>query len=157
MDYCRESLTDLFVNTFRSVIKAEQRWIKSYMPDDLSLSEINVIHKINKSEITMTELAHLLDITLSSLTTAVDKLVKKGYVDRTRSETDRRIVLVYLTKPGLKVAKIHDNFRRAMIDEIVKCLPEEDVKTFAGIVDRLRDFFVQPEFKADIEGYGEEE
>jgi DNA-binding MarR family transcriptional regulator len=157
MDYCRESLTDLFVNTFRSVIKAEQRWIKAYMPEDLSLSEINVIHKIGKKEITMTELAHLLDITLSSLTTAIDKLVKKGYADRTRSDTDRRIVLVYLTEKGRKVSHIHDSFRKAMIEEIVKYLPEAEVKTFAGIVDRLRDFFAQPEFNANIETYGGDE
>lgn len=155
MDYCREGITDLLVNTFRSVIKAEQRWIKAYMPEDLSLSEVNVIHKIDKSEKTMTELAQMLDITLSSLTTAIDKLVKKGYAGRKRSDADRRIVMVCLTAKGLKVAKIHDSFRRAMVEEILKYLPDEDVKAFMGIVDRLRAFFVMPEFKADIEKYTE--
>ena len=44
---------------------------------------------------TMGEIAHDLRITVGTLTTAITKLIKKGYVERKRIEEDRRVVLFY--------------------------------------------------------------
>lgn len=47
---------------------------------------------------TTSEVAKELSITVGTLTTAINKLVKKGYVERIRSEDDRRVVKLGLTK-----------------------------------------------------------
>ncbi len=51
----------------------------------------------------MTELAKECGFPLSSLTGIVDRLVSKGYVQRFRSDEDRRSVFVELTRKGDQV------------------------------------------------------
>lgn len=51
----------------------------------------------------MTELAKECGFALSSMTGIVDRLVTKGYVNRFRSDEDRRSVFVELTKGGEQV------------------------------------------------------
>jgi DNA-binding MarR family transcriptional regulator len=48
----------------------------------------------------MTDLAEALEIALSTATHTVDRLVRKGYVVRHRSEEDRRVVQVELSEDG---------------------------------------------------------
>ena len=43
-------------------------------------------------ELTTTEVANTLNVTVGTLTVAVNALVKKGYVERLKDTKDRRIV-----------------------------------------------------------------
>ncbi|MFQ5960389.1 MAG: MarR family transcriptional regulator [Candidatus Methylomirabilales bacterium] len=56
-----------------------------------------------KGRCMMTELAKECGFALSSMTGIVDRLVTKGYVNRFRSDEDRRSVFVELTKGGDQV------------------------------------------------------
>jgi DNA-binding MarR family transcriptional regulator len=67
----------------------------------------------------MSEIAAGLDITMGTLTIAVDRLIKKGYLERSRSETDRRIVNVNLTKRGKLAYRIHEKFHMDMVKAIM--------------------------------------
>ena len=58
----------------------------------------------------MNVIAARLNVTLATLTTAVNKLANKGFVERTRAEDDRRKVLVSLTKKGRQVLRAHNLF-----------------------------------------------
>ncbi len=51
------------------------------------------------------ELSKRMHLHPSTLTAAVDRLEKKGYVVRSRIETDRRVIHVQLTPEGRRVAK----------------------------------------------------
>lgn len=51
----------------------------------------------------MTRVGSLLQVHPTSVTSAVDRLEKQGYVARTRSETDRRVVLASITDAGREV------------------------------------------------------
>jgi DNA-binding MarR family transcriptional regulator len=55
-----------------------------------------------RSEITMSDLAEALAVPLSTATHTVDKLVAKDLAVRTRSEQDRRLVLVAMSENGRK-------------------------------------------------------
>ena len=46
----------------------------------------------------MTHVANILEINVSTLTTTINKLVKKGYVERLRDDKDRRIVKIGLSE-----------------------------------------------------------
>ena len=52
-------------------------------------------------------------MTVGTLTIAINHLVKKGYVERSRSEEDRRVVLVSLSEKGEKAYFHHRMFHRA--------------------------------------------
>ena len=48
----------------------------------------------------MSTVARELNVTVGTLTIAVNNLVKKGYIQRMRSQEDRRVVLISLTEQG---------------------------------------------------------
>jgi len=52
----------------------------------------------------MTRVGSLLQVHPTSVTSAVDRLEKQAYVARTRSQTDRRVVLASITGTGREVA-----------------------------------------------------
>ena len=56
-------------------------------------------------EMPMARLGSLLQVHPTSVTSAVDRLVRQGYVERVRSATDRRVVLTSLTDAGRAVVE----------------------------------------------------
>ena len=69
---------------------------------------------------TTTEVARELLVTVGTLTTSINRLVKKGYVERIRSEDDRRVVKLGLTKKGRLVFRIHQHFHHEMVKSAIK-------------------------------------
>ena len=108
----REEIDDLLSGTFNSILRIEEQSLDKRNP-------MNVI-------------AARLNVTLATLTTAVNKLANKGFVERTRAEDDRRKVLVSLTKKGRQVLRAHNLFHHQMIDEALADLTEEEERVFAG-------------------------
>lgn len=65
-----------------------------------------------------------------SVTVAINKLVKKGYVKKEKSNTDGRVVYVRLTDKGLRIDKIHQYFHVKMVKDISKEMTDEVRKKF---------------------------
>ena len=106
MDAFSRELNDLLTDAFWSVLKIEEQAANMLAHGDLSISELHLLEAVSKDETqgrSISALAADLKITLSSVTIAVNKLVKKGYVEKIRSEVDGRQVFVKLTKMGRKV------------------------------------------------------
>lgn len=89
---------------------------------------------------TMTEVAQDLKITVGTLTTAINRLVKKGYVERNRIEDDRRIVQVQLTKKGKLAYRIHEKFHTDMINAMIDGLKEEEEDILVKALSQLSKF-----------------
>ncbi len=110
----------LLVEVYDDVNQIEAYSIKQGAFSDLSITEIHTIDAVGLyGSKTMSEIALALDITMGTLTTAVDKLIKKGYVERSRSTTDRRIVNVSLTKRGKLAYRIHEKFHLDLVAVIM--------------------------------------
>ena len=88
----------------------------------------------------MSSIARKLNITVGSLTTAMNSLVNKGYVARARSEKDRRVVNVYLLEKGIAAYKHHEEFHEKMLDAIMETLSPEELVVWAKSCDRLTQF-----------------
>ena len=106
-----EILNKLLVQLFNDILHIEEKAIKSTGIDNLSITEIHTIDAIGtEGNKTMGEIANNLRITVGTLTTAINRLIKKGYVERKRIEEDRRVVIVNLTESGQKVFDSHNIF-----------------------------------------------
>ncbi len=114
-------LNKLLVQLFNDILQIEKNAMNNTEFKDLSITEIHTIEAIGKEgNRTMGEIANDLRITVGTLTTAINRLIKKGYVERKRIEEDRRVVVVYLTESGKKVFDEHTLFHKEMIDEVAK-------------------------------------
>ena len=84
------------------------------------MNEIHVLEAIQKTaDPTMTHLAQRLRVTVGTLTTAMNRLVEKGYATRYRLEEDKRKVMIALTEKADKVLEIHSGFHDEMIDATI--------------------------------------
>ena len=106
-------LNKLLVQLFNDILQIEKNAMNNTEFKDLSITEIHTIEAIGKEgNRTMGEIANDLRITVGTLTTAINRLIKKGYVERKRIEEDRRVVVVYLTESGKKVFDEHTLFHK---------------------------------------------
>ena len=104
-------LNSLLVDLFNDILKIEGAVLKAGEFSDLSVTEMHIIEAIGYDrEMTMTEVARDLEITVGTLTTAINRLIKKEYVERRRIEEDRRVVLIKLTSKGEEAFKSHAQF-----------------------------------------------
>ncbi len=83
-------------------------------------------------EIATKDLSYLLGIRQQSLNELLNKLEKNGYVERRPSETDRRVMVVHLTKKGETVQQPASDY-----EEILGCLSKEELRQFGNYLDRI--------------------
>lgn len=104
--------------------------------------ELRIIEIIGKhGPITMTEIADRARLSLSAVTSIMDGLVEKELVNRERSETDRRVVRVRLTRNGSKVFReildFHLRIVRGMLSSLNSDEQDTLVDLFRKMVERI--------------------
>ena len=131
-------LNEVLVRLFRNINVIEERAICTGDYKDVTANDMHVIEAIDMEEArNMTSVARSLGVTTGTLTIAVNSLVKKGYVERVRSEEDRRVVLVSLSEKGKKAYLHHRQFHKQMIEAIVEELSEEVLEKALVKLDRF--------------------
>lgn len=107
---------------------------------DTSLTKLDMValKVLGKREhVIMSELAERLSVALSSATGIVDRLLTKGYVSRSRSKEDRRIVQVRLTEKGTDLLADHDRRSTLMVERMLSCLDEQEQEEFVRILEKV--------------------
>lgn len=127
-----DNIVDLFIENVKKLFFPEE-WIKLDLK--FSKSEIFTMLFLDKrTEITMTELVEYINTPMSTATGVVDRLVKSGYVERARSEADRRIVILRLTEEGTKLVKGLKDLISKYISIILEDLTEDERQFMIRIV-----------------------
>ncbi|MER2063018.1 MAG: MarR family winged helix-turn-helix transcriptional regulator [Alkalibacterium sp.] len=125
----------------------EERTLQMSQFKDVSIKEMHTIDAIGMyQEHTTSEVAKKLGVTVGTLTVSVNNLVRKGYVNRVRSETDRRVVQLALTKKGRLLYRLHDKFHRDMVKETINEMGEKEsevlmqgLKNLHGFLERTKE------------------
>lgn len=90
------TFNDILVNLFNDIMDIESKAVITEEFKDITNNDMHVINAIGLGEgRNMTSVANDLSVTVGTLTIAVNNLVKKAYVRRSRSEKDRRVVLTH--------------------------------------------------------------
>ena len=79
---------------------------------------------------TITQLAETLGISQPNATYKVNNLIKKGYLERENSRTDRREYHLILSEKFFKYAGLLSNYEHTVMDRIKERFPQEDVEKF---------------------------
>ncbi len=136
-------INELLVDVFNQILSIESEVLKK-RGVKLSMTEVHVLEAIRNSEIpTMGNVAHRLRVTLGTLTTSVNVLVKKNYVSRYRDEHDRRKVLLKLDHTAFEVLKIHDKFHDEMVASLFKDLDLEKDEVLLKSLENISEYFKQ--------------
>ena len=142
MNQTYDMFNEILVKLFRDIMDIEGKAIITEEFQDISNNDMHVIEAIGIYEKkNMSTVAKTLSVTIGTLTIAINSLVKKGYVNRVRSEQDRRVVYISLTPKGEKAYRHHEEFHRQMILATIDGLSEEETKILVKALSNLNDFF----------------
>ena len=140
----RETINTMLVKTFHEILELEEKAIITDVFSDISNNDMHIIEAIGLGDgARMSVVAKRLNITVGSLTTSMNSLVKKGYVKRERSEKDRRVVFIQLTNKGRMAYHHHAEFHRQMTEAVLAELNEDETEVLVKALDGLRKFFRQ--------------
>lgn len=138
----RKMVDDMLSKTFNSIQYVERASLSNRLTEGLSISELRTINAVGLYECNpMKVIAERLNVTLATVTVAIDKLVRKGFMRRIRSEVDRRQVLVKLTTKGRKAYRANDAFHRNMVDTALADLSPEEERAFLLGLEKIKEFF----------------
>jgi len=107
---------------------------------DMKLSKTELVALLfvdRRGEIIMSNLAEYLNVPMSTTTGIADRLVKGGYLQRRRSESDRRIVSLALTDTGRKTIGSLRNMISGYLDVVSGILTAEEQQQLLRIATKV--------------------
>jgi DNA-binding MarR family transcriptional regulator len=85
----------------------------------------------------ISELASYLNVSKPTVTFALNKMEKQGFVIKTQSDEDRRFFSIQLTPKGKELAKFHDEIHKSYSDIFKQVLNEKDLKTLEALLGKV--------------------
>lgn len=135
MNTAENAFADSLLRIFDNVLLTEEKALAKGYFSNLSIAELHTLDAIGPYEArAMSETAARLGITTGTLTVAIDRLVRKGYVERNRDSRDRRVVRVHLTRKGKLAFRMHAKFHTLLVRRIMDPLDAEKQTLLAAMV-----------------------
>jgi len=121
-------------------------WLNNQISDVLKEHQITtqqfnilrILKGTGQTPLTVKDLTSKMIDRMSNASRLVDKLVKKGYVLRTPSSTDRRRVDVILTQSGLVCVNSASIAVEGKIEKIFDSMSEEEAGKLSALLDQIR-------------------
>ena len=146
MDAFFLELNKILVDVYHNILRVEELALRQVIRANLTISEMHMIECVGKGKAngrSISELAEDLNITNPSATVSVNKLAKKGFVQKVTSENDRRVVQVYLTREGTRIDTLHRLYHRNMVKAISDGLTEEEKDILMRSIHKLNGYFIK--------------
>jgi len=126
LDY--KLINEYLTSIFNNVLVIEEVSLRGSRFKDISIKEMHTIDVIgNFSDVTPSFVSKELMVTLGTVTTCLNNLERKGYIERIRSDQDRRVVYLHLTKKGRLLHRLHKRFHKAMVEKIIDGMSPEEI------------------------------
>ncbi|MGB5646666.1 MarR family winged helix-turn-helix transcriptional regulator [Muriicola sp.] len=109
-------------------------------PYGVSLQQFNVLRILRgqgNTPANLTTLNERMVSKMSNTTRLVDKLLIKGFVDRSVCEENRRKIEITITEKGLKVLSDMDIVMQKTESDLVEELTEQDLQTLNSLLDKF--------------------
>ncbi len=94
-------------------------------------------HLRSSGPLSISELAHAMEITAGSATVACKRLEKAGFITRERRSDDERVVQVTLTELGRSHIDAGRKQRREIITQLLAVLDQDEQQELQLLVERL--------------------
>ena len=130
-DHEQERYTET-IHLFLAVYRYLRTCSRRMDQDGISGRKMATLRYLREAEpLTVGQIRDYLYVSDSSASTTIARLEEKGYVRRTRSQADNRVVLVTLTPAGTAVAEREPLSGMPLLRERLKALPPERLNLIA--------------------------
>ncbi|MBW7572997.1 MarR family winged helix-turn-helix transcriptional regulator [Caproiciproducens faecalis] len=138
-------MNDFLVNVFNEILRTEEASLKTKESHNLSMREMHIIESVcdgtRTGRNTASDIACSQGITAGTLTTTINTLVKKGFVERQQDQRDKRVVRIFPTDKGKSVNEVHSSFHHKMVSAIMSAMTEDELAMFVKGLAAVKDFF----------------
>lgn len=143
MEKFKQDINSFLVDAFNSLLQIEEEFLSKGPFKNITVKEMHLIDTVvNLKENNIAKrIAQELNITQSSLTTAVSTLEKKGMLFRKSDEKDKRIVKIYPTDLAMQVYEHHRTFHKDLVDVVTHDLSLPELDAFVNGLNKVRRFF----------------
>ena len=102
---------------------------------ELSTTEISILRVLDTTpDVILKDICKRLNMPKSTLTSAVNRLVNKGYVERVSVNSDKRAFSLNITAEGSFVQKKHLEFEHFILSGLISGLSQEEILTLLDIL-----------------------
>jgi DNA-binding MarR family transcriptional regulator len=106
----------------------------------VSTAQLHIMFTVQRAgEMTMSHLAEVMNVSLSNATGLIDRLEERGFIERHRVETDRRVVLVRITAGGEQMLGEVDALSDELLRSVLSHLPPSQLRAVANAISSLRE------------------
>ena len=91
----------------------------------------------NYGAIDMTELCNMLNIEKGSLTTMIDDLVEKGYVERVNDKKDRRRYIIVMTEAGDVLSDNFMTYLKGSLEQKMERIGMDKMSSLVGSMENI--------------------
>lgn len=110
----------------------------SYEEKAATMLQFSALQLLNeKPKATMGELAQYLQMSMSSATQLIERLVKTGLVKRVHDTKDRRVIRLIITQKGKEQLTNLKNDILAKMNKFLSKIPEEDIQELLRIHNKI--------------------
>jgi MarR family transcriptional regulator, lower aerobic nicotinate degradation pathway regulator len=108
--------------------------------DELSLAQLQAVKAIRcEKEVTISRVAELLEVSMPSASTMVDRLVEKGILIRERSHKDRRKVVVHISPEAVGDINRVESAILKTFEDIVRSIGVNDSRKWFEVLERVKE------------------
>jgi DNA-binding MarR family transcriptional regulator len=106
----------------------------------VSMAQLHIMFTLQRSgEMPMSRLADILNVSDSNATGLIDRLEERGFIERRRVPTDRRVVLVRVTPDGEAMLREVDALSDELLRSVLTRLPVSQLRGVAHAISALRE------------------
>ena len=137
----REYLLNRVVDILEEVTRSSPHTVSpEWFTLDMTMPQVRVVFLLlQEGSLRMSELASTLDVSMSSATGLVDRLVEKDLVSRWPDPDDRRSVLCSLTEQGMELGQRLLAARRSRWEERLTPLSRAELKKICKAMELVLD------------------
>lgn len=131
-------LVERYLSVSFIVMRKAAALVKYELDEDMTNDQYYLLRYIKKkAKCTSTELASLFGVNRSAITAMTNRLVKKGLIQRTRDQNDRRVVYLTLTERGNEWIMETEEKIHKLVESFISKFSEEEIETFIQTYEKL--------------------
>lgn len=133
-----KTIIERYIAAEFTVIKHLFNEIGEAIPDHLTIDQYQIMCVLHqRGQCSSTDLAEVFMVVKSSITAIINRLVDRGYVERTPAEEDRRVIVLSLTEEGRTVLEHADKKVQDIVASYLIHFSETEVEAFIGAYEKL--------------------
>ncbi|CRK81049.1 MarR family winged helix-turn-helix transcriptional regulator [Neobacillus massiliamazoniensis] len=133
-----QELIDRYMSLSFQVHKKAEALIKEEIGNELTNDQHYILRHIYQAgECTSSELADVFEVNKSAITAIINRMVERGFIQRTRDENDRRVVYLSLTDGGSELFKTAQKRVHLLVESIITQFEKTEITNFLQTFEKL--------------------